>query len=299
MPGKPHRDDADLTVALLVDFVIRTCAPAVREQALAAIRRATAAAGSAERLVNDQEAMAALITGLSAIWMPAGRLFQEGFLAAGRQAFDLFDLDMAEYEEQFTTTGEAWAQQRSAWLAASIAEETRAAIRALLAASVSVSASTRELARALLAIPGFGLTEGQVAALLKFGQNLLAGSSGSLTSAITAALRSRFASMLSYRALRIAWTEAAYAANAAVDAAGRTAVDLGLIRADQYAWRWVTRSMQPCPRCVSLDGSLRPLTGGLFVGEALTSGKQAGLSLSAAIPPLHPWCQCSIEIAIL
>lgn len=297
MPGTPHRSDADLTVALLVDLVIRTCAPGVREQALAAIRAATARAGSADQLVNDQDAMAILIAGLSAIWLPAGRLFSDGLMAAGRRAFDLFDMDWDEYGEQFVSRSEAAAQQRSAWLATSFVEETRAAIRAVLLASFSASATTRDLARAILAIPGFGLSEEQALSLLRFGQNLIAGGTGGVNAAITAALRSRIGSMLSHRALRVAWTEAAYAANVAVDVAGRTAVELGVIRGDQWAWKWVTRSMQPCPRCVSLDGSLRPLPGGLFTGAPLKTGSLAGTSLSAAIPPLHPWCQCALELA--
>ena len=100
---------------------------------------------------------------------------------------------------------------------------------------------------------------------------------------------------LRFRANRIAKTEAANAANAAVDLAFREAVLTGQLDNSLYELEWIARAINTCPICTSMDGVRRRLLGRVFVSRTIGSGRLAGQQVSFERPTAHPYRYCGIR----
>jgi hypothetical protein len=164
-----------------------------------------------------------------------------------------------------------------------VTDETRRAIRTVVARAFNEGITPRDTARLLR--PMIGLTERQATAVVNRQLRLVkAGWSVTDVSRLTA----RYAEQLRRRrALTIARTEIIRAEADGALASWRQAQQSGLLsQAARKIWT-VSDDDRLCPFCAPLDGATATLDGEFSTGLTKVQG-----------PPLHPNCRCAIAVDI-
>lgn len=189
----------------------------------------------------------------------------------------------------------AWLESTGTQRITRILATTRAAIRAEIERSITGPKSLRSLADAIVKLPGLGLDARQLRAFERLIPGYVARvQAGELsTSQMNFALEKIYGRKLRYRARRIAVTEARNAVNAGQDMALRAAVAEGQLDGERYELEWLARVINACPICIALDGTRRPLEGGVFRSRPIESGTYAGQELEFERPGAHPNCACA------
>lgn len=194
-----------------------------------------------------------------------------------------------------------WAAEQSSLLIRGLTEETREAVREILARAIRDGIPPRQSAR--LIQQTIGLSTQQALAVERVRQQILS-NPGGLVKAGTLRIRvprggaseafveRRVAQysgrLLAQRALLIARTETIRAAVAGQNLLWRQALAEGLLRGTERR-RWIiTPDDRLCPSCEAMDGEEVGLDE-LF--ESDTLGAVDG-------PPLHPDCRCGLGLAI-
>jgi len=176
-----------------------------------------------------------------------------------------------------------WAATRSAELITVVGNETKAAIRTMVAEAFQEGIPARTLGR--LIRPLIGLNERQAKAVVTFGLNLMA---EGVSVAETDERMERYAQRsLRFRAEMIARTETMRAANRGQELNWESAVEEGLIDRTQLVREWITTpDDRLCPLCEPQDG-LRAKIGEPF---AL---RQPAEGLADTPNEIHPMCRCA------
>lgn len=171
-----------------------------------------------------------------------------------------------------------WAQLRAATFVTGVSDETRRAIRALIARALSDGIAPRDVAKQIR--PLIGLTERDALAVGNLQTRLI--EEGRSARAIER-LVTRYANrLLRLRAETIARTEIMAAANSGQVALWDNSVRDGLLIAGEWDKAWLTaHDERTCPRCGPLDGVRTAFPNGTFPGA---DGR----------PPLHPRCRCAV-----
>lgn len=179
-----------------------------------------------------------------------------------------------------------WARQSSSRLIVDISDETRRAIRTLVANGIQNGVPAAQTARLLR--DSIGLTERQALAVANYQAELLA--NGRTADDITR-LGSRYAQQLTNaRAKLIARTETITSSNQGQQQAWQQNADKGLFDPERTKRRWSTTSDErACPICVPMNGQEVA-----FAGEAFKGGDGSAI----AMPPAHPACRCSVGLVI-
>lgn len=190
---------------------------------------------------------------------------------------------------------ERWAAEESSRLIVQITEETRAAIRVIVAQSFARGVPVAEVARQIR--PLIGLTEAGAEAVQNLVARILANPGGKVwagnmairvprevTWDFLAKWMSRYSDyLLNRRAISIARTEVIRAANEGQLQLWRKSVREGWLRGDELK-QWITTPDERlCPECEALEGEAVPLE------QEFSSGDMA--------PPLHPQCRCTMGLA--
>lgn len=174
------------------------------------------------------------------------------------------------------------AEQAAASLVTAVTEETRRAIRAIVARAFRDRIAGRDIA--VLIRPLIGLTERQALAVVNRRAALLA--RGISSSRVQADLERYAARLIRQRATLIARTELATAATDGQREAWRQAQASGLLGRDMVK-RWiVTPDDRLCPVCEPLDGQTRGLNEPFVVSK--------GAAVQG--PPAHPQCRCALGL---
>lgn len=261
-----------------------------------------------------QAAQAAVPTGLLADQLAAGRFMQSESLLA--DAFEVMDArllgdegdgealraaagkrGMQQVIEEAMSEGAAatgvpgmsfdranpeairWAKDRAGELVTQVTEQSRAAVRKIIARAVEGKLTPREAARMIRNV--VGLTELQADAVLNLQVRLL--SQGKLAEAVQKAGDRYAARLLRYRAETIARTETVAAANEGQLQLWRQAQANGLLKANARR-QWITTPDERlCPVCRPLNGKTAPLDGP-FPGGFMN-------------PPAHPNCRCATGLS--
>lgn len=194
----------------------------------------------------------------------------------------------------------AWLESTGTQRITRVTSATRSAIRAEIATALNGPKSLRHLANAIVKLPGLGLDGPQLRAFERLIPGYVARvQAGELTtSQFNFALEKIYGKKLRFRARRIAVTEARNAVNAGQDMALRAAVAEGKLSQEQYELEWLTRVINACPVCIALDGTRRPLDGGVFRSRPIASGKFAGQELEFERPGSHPFCACGVRTVV-
>jgi hypothetical protein len=174
------------------------------------------------------------------------------------------------------------AREQAARLVTAVTDETRSAIRAVVARSFEEGIPPRDAAR--LIRPLIGLTERQATAVASHRRDLI--ESGSSRRAANASAKAYAEKLRGKRALLIARTETIAASTNGQLAAWDAAVKAGLL-SSRSRKVWITADDdRRCRFCAAMDGKTA-LVGGAFQGGrfGVTQG-----------PPLHPNCRCAVGI---
>lgn len=172
-----------------------------------------------------------------------------------------------------------WARERAARLVVDVTEQSRAAVRRIIARAVEGKLTPREAARLIRNV--VGLTELQSDAVLNMQVKLLA--QGKLDEAVRKAGERYAARLLRYRAETIARTETIAAANEGQRQLWKQAQERGFLKATQRR-RWITTPDERlCPVCKALNGKTATL------GEPFPGGYMN--------PPAHPNCRCATGLS--
>ena len=171
-----------------------------------------------------------------------------------------------------------WARQHVGELIVGVSHETRTAIREVIARQLETGMHPMQSAR--LIRPMIGLTRRHSAAVNNLRARLV--EDGVPPQQIDRLVDQYRRRLLNLRAQNIARTETMAAANAGHRALWQSAVDNGLINAEEWEREWVAVVPDPdartCAVCRALDDQRAPV-GGTFGG---------GLDG----PPAHPSCRC-------
>ena len=174
----------------------------------------------------------------------------------------------------------AVAHQQAADLVREVTEETRRALRAIVADGYARGLHPRQQAKEIRQL--VGLTTRQQAAVAAYRQSLL---DDGFTTAVAEKRAATYAQkLLTYRANLIAKTEAALAANEGQRAAWQALVAHGLLSPEQFEREWIAIVRGACPICAALDGKRAPLLGGSYPDGSVG-------------PPEHPACRCTEGLA--
>jgi SPP1 gp7 family putative phage head morphogenesis protein len=172
----------------------------------------------------------------------------------------------------------SWARAEAAALVVDVTEETRRAIRELIAQSIQVGRVPRETAKLLQDV--VGLTRAQQRAVQRYADTLAA---EGVLPALRDRLVTRYADrLLLERARTIARTESMRAANEGRRRQWQQDARDGLILRERWEREWlaiVPGDGRTCPICTDLDGQRAPIDGSYPNGM---SG-----------PPAHPRCRCT------
>lgn len=137
-----------------------------------------------------------------------------------------------------------------------------------------------------------GLDMPSMSALLRFGTDALGKGETYIRR-----LGQRFGIGRAERALNIARFETHGTISRALEEAWLIGVETGAL-GPGWGLRWDVTSANPCPRCLALNGTIRPLTrGGGFQGDTVGkgAGKFTGTAERIERPPLHNRCQCVLR----
>lgn len=174
-------------------------------------------------------------------------------------------------------------RSETARLVTNVTEETKAAIRAVVEEGFRIGdgklgQGPRAMAEDIVAL--VGPNERQMRALLKYRADLEANGAPNIETLVD---RYR-ARLVKERALLIGRTEALAAANAGQRLKWAQAIADGLLDPDRFEAAWlVANDDRLCPRCKTMQGKRREVTGGYLEGVyAGTVG-----------PPGHPRCRCT------
>lgn len=171
-----------------------------------------------------------------------------------------------------------WAARKSSTLIVQITEETREAVRALVARGFEDGIPPKELARHLRDV--VGLTKQQVLSIQNLRNKLSA--QGYTRSAIDSHVKRATRSALKDRGENIARTESMSASNAGQMEAWRQGRQQGLIDPGLVKEFIVTPDDRLCHICMPLHGEQKK------VDEVFSFGKLE--------PPVHPRCRCAIGL---
>ncbi|MGE3276735.1 MAG: phage minor head protein [Vicinamibacterales bacterium] len=251
-----------VTVDAIAEAVERGGALAVRlEAALADFPEDLRGTAAVVRRVADESAEA------------AARELEERFTLRGR--FDLVNPRAVEAAETLTAD-----------LVREIGEQTRRAIRSVVARSIREGIPPRVAAREIRTL--VGLTERQAMAVINYRFSLLEG--GASPTAVQKAAERYAARLLRQRALLIARTETIRAGRIGRHTAWREAREAGLIPPGARK-RWVvTPDDKLCPICAPL-GPPDPAEAELDQPFETALGSVDG-------PPLHPACRCTTVLVL-
>lgn len=196
---------------------------------------------------------------------------------------------------------ERWAREHASLLIASVTNETRDAVRLIIARAFREGIPPRQAAR--LIRPLIGLTEGDAQAVINARFKLLEATGGSVVKVGAVRVRipahglqinavhrlaSQYADrLLRQRALTIARTETIAASNEGQRQLWLQAVEKGHLRGDELRTWITTPDERACVICLPMHGQLVGLT------EHFTAPD--GRSLMG--PPAHPRCRCATGIS--
>lgn len=170
----------------------------------------------------------------------------------------------------------AVAEAQAAEMVREVTDETKAALRAVVADGYARGLHPKQQAKAIR--EQVGLTTRQAAAVERYRAQLM---DDGFTRAVADKRAAAYAKkLLRYRANLIAKTEAALAANEGQRAAWHALVAQGRLDPALFEREWITIVRGACPICAALDGKRAPLLGGAYEG-------------GAEGPPEHPACRCT------
>lgn len=239
------------------------------------------------RLPFRDAMLAALVAGAQAAARHARN--RGGFKVAKKAAGSAISFSIPNPE------AERWAAEASSRLVVEVTEETRAAIRTIIARSFSQSIPVAEVARQIR--PLIGLTEASAEAVQNLVARILANPGGkvwaggmgirvpkSVTWDYLSKWSARYSAyLLNRRAISIARTEVIRAANEGQLQLWRKSVTEGWLRGDELK-QWITTpDDRLCQECEAMEGEVVPLE------QEFSSGDM--------VPPLHPQCRCTIGLA--
>ncbi len=173
---------------------------------------------------------------------------------------------------------------RGAALVTAVTDETRAAIRAVIARSFSDGIPPRQVAQLLR--PLIGLTERDSLAVVNFRFALL--EQGLPPTLVANRAEFYAARLLRQRAETIACTELIHAANAGQQALWEQSVRDGVLPPETQRLWLVTPDDRLCPICAPMEDHVRE------VQEAFVSPYNGS---TASVPPIHPRCRCAVAIS--
>lgn len=259
--------------------------PAVRRQVERALRELGRSVPLArlERVLQSRDALAVhdLAASLPRRLGPALRTLERVHAEGARAGAALLTTRGAKVGMRFDVA-DAFAvraaREYGARLVTRVTQETRRAIRTVVARSFTEGIPPREAARLLK--PLIGLTERQGVAALNLRRRLLdGGASRAEASARATAYADR---LLGKRATMIARTETIAAASQGQLESWREAERRGLVRPGAQKVWMVTPDDRLCPQCEPLDEMAVPVHADFLPG--------------VSAPPLHPLCRCAVTV---
>jgi hypothetical protein len=164
-----------------------------------------------------------------------------------------------------------------------LVDQTRLGIGALVEDGYKNGKSLYDTTQRIRKLPGFGLTQRQMQAVLNYENSLLEGGMDrARVDKLTASYREK---MLKRRAENIARTETIRAANYGQQEAWRQAREAGLLPAEARRFWVVTPDDRLCPECRQIPGMNKD---GVGLDEVYQTpfGPLPG-------PPAHPQCRCA------
>jgi hypothetical protein len=268
--------------------IVDATEPKVRRQVERALKalQASIPEGVLEQILRSRDAFALyqIASSLPTKLRPAVETLRDTFAAGvragtvqvARNVSQTFRFDMTN---PLATQA---AREQAARLVTAVTDETRSAIRAVVARSFEEGIPPRDAAR--LIRPLIGLTERQATAVASHRRDLI--ESGSSRRAANASAKAYAEKLRGKRALLIARTETIAASTNGQLAAWDAAVKAGLL-SSRSRKVWITADDdRRCRFCAAMDGKTA-LVGGAFQGGrfGVTQG-----------PPLHPNCRCAVGI---
>lgn len=196
--------------------------------------------------------------------------------------------------EQANQHAVRFATAQSAALVRMVNDETRRALRRIVARGVSGRADPREVERAIKRV--IGLNERQAIALERLRENMI--ESGMSPLKVNAQISRARDRMLRFRAMMIARTETMRSVNMGQQALWLAARDAGLIAGQVVLRRWiVTPDDRLCPFCRPMDGQLVGLEERFRSGQVPRVDGSGFRSFPDVLtPPLHPLCRCTMSL---
>lgn len=174
------------------------------------------------------------------------------------------------------------AARQGAQLVREVTDDTREAIRKVIARSITDGIPPRDAAK--LIRPLVGLTERQAMAVVNYRDSLLKG--GAQAKTVQASADRYAAKLQRQRAVVIARTETIRASAAGQQAAWEGAQADGLLPPNTLKEWQAAADERLCPICSALDGQKVPLNDAFQVST--------GAQLDA--PPAHPQCRCRTSL---
>lgn len=301
-PGVPessfgHTDRAAQRGLILLRPRIREALEALDAVPRAAVEEAIRT-GTALPVLTATVAWEALRAQLLAALEPGGPVWPAMRLAV-EGGVELSPVPLTVGWEQVAPAAEAWLEVEGGRLVTTVTEETRQAINDVVREAFSAPLTRQEAARRILGLRGFGLNRPQIAALINYTQEIMAGASnpespffGISARRADQLIERRHRRMLRQRASLIAQTEVYDAGQAAQSLLWEEAAAAGDLPRGDYVQEWLTRLVGACPRCRALDGAITEI-GGVFESRPVASGTHAGRVIRVAQPTVHPRCYCS------
>lgn len=188
------------------------------------------------------------------------------------------------------------AEQRTAGLVTQVSDQTRRALRRVIASAIDDGLGPRVAAQEIR--PLVGLTDRHAAAVQRFHTGLV---DGGMKRSRATEKAARYASrLLRYRTENIARTEMLWTANAAQLEQWRQMRDVGLLTgAEVMVWS-VTDDERLCDLCAPMDGLVTESIDVPFVSELRGFPGQEPVQRpqpqTLEHPPLHPMCRCGVVL---
>lgn len=164
-----------------------------------------------------------------------------------------------------------------------VSQETRRALKSIVARGIREGIPPYDLARLIVGTPGnpglIGLTVSQSNAVLNYRESLI---NQGRSAAQVERMASRYAKRkLIQRGQAIARTETMRALNAGMTESWKQAQAAGLLRKNANIEWMVSPDDRLCDLCMGMEGEVAPV-GGVFKGNYF--------------PPAHPMCRCTVGI---